>query len=215
MGKAMTPTNHPAPESEREAIARIIHPEAFDGTLSGHPDNWEDKMAALENQAEAQLVALTKADAILSRRGEPVGWTAYCPSTGGRVLEYTEAGARERGQICYAPACFIVEPLYASPPAPALDWHKDFQERTRALRDSGAPEQPRGESAQTNATQPVGSPNNPPALDARTVEALERIIEWWDGLPPRLRQDIEGSGNEPGCIAHARCALAARADKGK
>ncbi len=33
---------------------------------------------------------------------------------------------------------------------------------------------------------------------------LVRVLEWWDGLPPRLRQDIEGSGFEPGCIAAAR-----------
>ena len=37
----------------------------------------------------------------------------------------------------------------------------------------------------------------------RTV-ALLRVVEWWDGLPPRLRQDIEGSGAQPGCIAAAR-----------
>src|SRR3990167_3830337 len=34
--------------------------------------------------------------------------------------------------------------------------------------------------------------------------ALGRIVEWWDGLPQKLRQSIEGSGGEPGCIAHAR-----------
>lgn len=34
--------------------------------------------------------------------------------------------------------------------------------------------------------------------------ALRNVVEWWDNLPPRLRQDIEGSGAEPGCIAAAR-----------
>lgn len=29
-----------------------------------------------------------------------------------------------------------------------------------------------------------------------------------DGLPPRLRQDIEGSGAQPGCIAVARRLIA-------
>lgn len=33
---------------------------------------------------------------------------------------------------------------------------------------------------------------------------LRDVVEWWDGLPPGLRQDIEGSGAEPGCIARAR-----------
>ena len=33
---------------------------------------------------------------------------------------------------------------------------------------------------------------------------LETIVAWWDNLPPRLRQDIEGSGAEPGGIAKAR-----------
>ena len=36
------------------------------------------------------------------------------------------------------------------------------------------------------------------------TEALVEIVRWWDGLPPSLRQDIEGSGEEPGCIARAR-----------
>ena len=33
---------------------------------------------------------------------------------------------------------------------------------------------------------------------------LGSIVQWWDGLPATLRQDIEGSGAEPGCIAKAR-----------
>jgi hypothetical protein len=33
---------------------------------------------------------------------------------------------------------------------------------------------------------------------------LASVVEWWESLPPRLRQDIEGSGAEPGCIAKAR-----------
>lgn len=33
---------------------------------------------------------------------------------------------------------------------------------------------------------------------------LASIVEWWDELHPTLRQDIEGSGAEPGCIAKAR-----------
>ena len=33
---------------------------------------------------------------------------------------------------------------------------------------------------------------------------LGSIVQWWDGLPPGLRQDIEGSGAQPGCIAKAR-----------
>lgn len=37
----------------------------------------------------------------------------------------------------------------------------------------------------------------------RTI-ALRNVVDWWDGLPPTLRQDIEGSGFEPGCIAAAR-----------
>lgn len=39
------------------------------------------------------------------------------------------------------------------------------------------------------------------------TSVLHRVVEWWDGLPPNLRQDIEGSGAEPGCIAAARRAL--------
>lgn len=46
-------------------------------------------------------------------------------------------------------------------------------------------------------------------LDINAVHwsALRLVIEWWDGLPPNLRQDIEGSGKEPGAIAAARSAL--------
>jgi hypothetical protein len=99
----MTPTNHPAPESEREAIARIIHPEAFDGTLSGHPDNWEDKMAALENQAEAQLVALAKADAILSRMGwEPVAVAKLADELDCLELQFTSVANSYKGYLPYS-----------------------------------------------------------------------------------------------------------------
>lgn len=34
--------------------------------------------------------------------------------------------------------------------------------------------------------------------------ALGEIVSWWQSLPSRLRQDIEGSGAEPGAIAKAR-----------
>lgn len=34
--------------------------------------------------------------------------------------------------------------------------------------------------------------------------ALSNVVEWWEGLPSTLRQDIEGSGGFPGCIAAAR-----------
>jgi hypothetical protein len=44
-------------------------------------------------------------------------------------------------------------------------------------------------------------------IGARDRHALWLVLEWWDGLPPSLRQDIEGSGAEPGCIAHARTTL--------
>lgn len=46
-------------------------------------------------------------------------------------------------------------------------------------------------------------------LDISAVHwnALRHVIDWWDSLPPSLRQDIEGSGNEPGAIAIARKAL--------
>lgn len=40
--------------------------------------------------------------------------------------------------------------------------------------------------------------------------ALQGVIDWWNSLPPNLRQDIEGSGAEPGVIAIAR-----RTAKGK
>jgi hypothetical protein len=129
----MTPTNHPAPapESEREAIARIIHPEAFDGTLSGHPDNWEDKMAALENQAEAQLVALAKADAILSRMGgEPVAGQYEFPyqRTFDAIAAATDvlSGPPNQKQLSISVKKFQKafnshRDAPTSPPAPALD----------------------------------------------------------------------------------------------
>jgi len=47
-------------------------------------------------------------------------------------------------------------------------------------------------------------------LDAVWQEAerlrfvVNKVLEWWDGLPPKLRQDIEGSGFDPGAIAPAR-----------
>lgn len=37
---------------------------------------------------------------------------------------------------------------------------------------------------------------------------LERVLIWWTALPPKLQQDIEGSGAVPGCIAAVRVALA-------
>lgn len=41
-------------------------------------------------------------------------------------------------------------------------------------------------------------------MDAIAQLILSNILAWWDCLPPNLRQDIEGSGAEPGCIALAR-----------
>lgn len=35
------------------------------------------------------------------------------------------------------------------------------------------------------------------------VDALSQIVDWWESLPPNLRQDIEGSGNVPGPIGRA------------
>jgi hypothetical protein len=34
--------------------------------------------------------------------------------------------------------------------------------------------------------------------------ALRDLVEWWESLPATLRQDIEGSGAMPGCIARAK-----------
>jgi hypothetical protein len=44
----------------------------------------------------------------------------------------------------------------------------------------------------------------------RAVEywnALHAVMQWWEELPPNLRQDIEGSGREPWAIVKARRAL--------
>lgn len=41
------------------------------------------------------------------------------------------------------------------------------------------------------------------------------IVMWWDGLPPNLRQDIEGSGAEPGCITKARRLFGYYCNQGK
>lgn len=38
-------------------------------------------------------------------------------------------------------------------------------------------------------------------------KVLEAVAEWWNGLPSTLRQDIEGSGAMPGCIAKVSAAL--------
>lgn len=46
--------------------------------------------------------------------------------------------------------------------------------------------------------------SNPPSIPGDLYRALRNVVEWWEGLPPTLRQDIEGSGFEPGCIAAAR-----------
>lgn len=46
------------------------------------------------------------------------------------------------------------------------------------------------------------------------VFCLATIVQWWDGLPPRLRQDIEGSGAEPGGIAKARRLVEFYANRG-
>lgn len=35
-------------------------------------------------------------------------------------------------------------------------------------------------------------------------DTLRHIVEWWETLPPNLRQDIEGSGADPSCIARAK-----------
>lgn len=82
--------------------------------------------------------------------------------------------------------------LAAAPAASGeASWHKDFQERIRTFRDSGAEQKrPRGESAHTNATQPVGSPNlTAPPLPADGVrEALVNALVAHDVNRP------EGSG---------------------
>lgn len=53
-----------------------------------------------------------------------------------------------------------------------------------------------------------------PALETALLDingvhwnALRGIVEWWESLPPNLRQDIEGSGREPAAIVSARKAL--------
>lgn len=46
------------------------------------------------------------------------------------------------------------------------------------------------------------------ARSATAREALKLVIEWWEAIPARLQQDIEGSGAEPGCVARARRVLA-------
>lgn len=45
--------------------------------------------------------------------------------------------------------------------------------------------------------------------EVEKLQAIPRdVVEWWSGLPSNLRQDIEGSGYEPGAIARCRAALA-------
>jgi hypothetical protein len=59
----------------------------------------------------------------------------------------------------------------------------------------------------TNAPPPPDTnraPAHVPSHKYDDMTCLSEIVAWWDGLPPRLRQDIEGSGAEPGCIAKAR-----------
>ncbi len=51
--------------------------------------------------------------------------------------------------------------------------------------------------------------SSPAIGGARAIYAY--VVEWWDNLPSGLRQDIEGSGAEPGCIAACRHA----AEKGR
>jgi hypothetical protein len=105
MGKAMTSTNHPAPESEREAVAQIIDPDAF--IVPKHPASDDEFWRGQRKQT-----AFTKADAILSRRGEPVAWLYESWLGGdswGKHFSFEKpAGNKWQRNI---------EPLYASPPA--------------------------------------------------------------------------------------------------
>jgi hypothetical protein len=111
----MTLTNHPTPESEREAIARIIDPEVQQAKLDGRYDRPGSLWCYREQWS------LQKADAILSRRvgGEPVAWRILCTRNGATGYLYTEQLPFEPGpgvRVRREP-----EPLYAFSPAPTLD----------------------------------------------------------------------------------------------
>lgn len=53
--------------------------------------------------------------------------------------------------------------------------------------------------------------SNETLLDDPRV-ALGAVVDWWEHLPNDLRQDIEGSGRMPGCIARAKRLAAGHPD---
>lgn len=165
----MTPTNHPAPESEREAVKRIIR----DGFNSG-----------------SSITAI--ADAILSRRmgAEPIAWMTEGDletlKRGTLAIVHPHRESDRSGNEASIP-------LYASPPAPALDpacmQAIATKEPCRPAGDNHLRCAICGFIVDTSfeATKPTidftmqgRSKKAPaPALDARTVEACAKICDRW------------------------------------
>jgi len=52
----------------------------------------------------------------------------------------------------------------------------------------------------------------PWVFEDSALGVLKQIVDWWNHLPPKLRQDIEGSGNVPGCISRAMTVIKARSN---
>jgi hypothetical protein len=186
----MTPTNHPAPESEREAVARIIAPQLFEkydaelklGTIAANGQLWAEVCfrSMIDN-------ALTRADAILSR--------------GGPVAEPLRDGIKSAVTWLLSRAREMNDPnAKAVLNSAAFGLGQDLKYREHEL------------------TALAASPPAP-ALDARMVEALRPFAAISlvrdhdpDGSDMIDAPDLSITPND---VRRARAVLAIRADQGK
>jgi hypothetical protein len=110
----MTPTNHPAPESEREAIKQAIR-EYCNRQSAGSCVISSD---LIERIYYAGLSLDGLADAILSRRGEPVAWRKALEN----LIRFIEEANQYELQHPYEYSAYLnAKAALASPPAPVLD----------------------------------------------------------------------------------------------
>ncbi len=162
--------------SDDAAVALLKEYEQWEADIILENECWTGQNVRLTDELYERIIALqTKRNVVLyaappaaRSASEPVAYRVLCTNNGATGYFYTE-------QLPFDPGPGVTvrrepEPLYATPPQPG-------REEATINSDSGA-QRPRGESAQTDTAQPVGSPNIFPAT-ASVREAVEVVLYMW------------------------------------
>jgi hypothetical protein len=232
-------TDHPAPESERYAVKRIIH-DGFnngssstaiaDAILSRRTSELDAASNACLQLAAAHGLATGHGDTVadmirelfdglLSRRGGPVAWRCFhCDE----VFSDADSAREHFGYSqMETPGCKLNEieggllgivrrqeeqlrKFYSEETASYREFYALGAEHSQALRREEEKGYARGLA---DASPPA------PALDARTVEVLEKIVSEWDKCNEQELQLDEGV--EQAIEAGRALLVATRADRGK